>query len=44
VPYGTFSYDVMGGEDLSNKELFQQLKIMGFINDENQFSRGMKFL
>lgn len=44
VAYGTFSYDVMGGEDLSNKEIFSQLKVLGFIDASQVESQGMKFL
>ena len=30
--YATFSRDVQGGEDLSNKEIANQLKLLGFYN------------
>ena len=30
--YGTFSRDVQGGEDLTNKEIANQLKLLGFYN------------
>ena len=41
--YGTFTYDIQGGDDLSNKDILKQLMLMNFYNP-NTLNNNLKFL
>ena len=45
VSYGTFTFDVLGGDDIANRAIFSGLQSLGFIDPENEsLSKSLKFL
>jgi hypothetical protein len=42
--YGAFSYDVQGGDDLTNKDILNQLRVIGYFDPTKISTSNIKFL